>query len=159
MDFSDRLNLQKMINANNIEDLTETIQNKKHSALITKDFQKLILLKKQNLINMANSDDFDNICIEQCSFLFTNYTDIYNKIKKDELDLNIFMQFLEILKMIEDGKLNQHEAAYNVGVLLKKLYIDSALKKSNKLDNQNDNEIIHIQPKNVSWNEWKKKYN
>ena len=45
MDFSDRLNLQKMINANNIEDLTETIQNKKHSALITKDFQKLILLK------------------------------------------------------------------------------------------------------------------
>jgi hypothetical protein len=105
---------------------------------------------------MANSDDFDNICIEQCSFLFTNYTDIYNKIKKDELDLNIFMQFLEILKMIEDGKLNQHEAAYNVGVLLKKLYIDSALKKSNKLDNQNDNQIIHIQPKNVSWNEWKK---
>ncbi len=103
-----------MINANNIEDLTETIQNKKHSELITKDFQKLILLKKQNSINMANSDDFDNICIEQCSFLFTNYTDIYNKIK------------------------------------------NSALKKSNKLDNQNDNQIIHIQPKNVSWNEWKK---
>ena len=97
MDFSDRLNLQKMINTNNIEDLTETIQNKKHSALITKDFQKLILLKKQNSINMSNSDDFDNICMEQCSFLFTNYTDIYNKIKKDELDLNIFMQFLEIL--------------------------------------------------------------
>ena len=40
MDFSDRLNLQKMINANNVEDLTETIQNKKHSELITKDFQK-----------------------------------------------------------------------------------------------------------------------
>lgn len=159
MDFSDRLNLQKMINTNNIEDLTETIKNKKHSALITKDFQKLILLKKQNSINMANNDDFDIICMEQCSFLFTNYTDIYNKIKKDELDLNIFMQFLDILKMIEDGKLNQHEGAYNVGVLLKKLYIDSALKKSNKLNNQNDNEIKHIQPKNVSWNEWKKKYN
>ena len=38
------------------------------------------------------------------------------------------------LKRIEDGKIDQHEGSYEVGLLLKKLYIDSVLKQKEKDD-------------------------
>ena len=47
---------------------------------------------------------------------------------------NIFNKFLDVLKRIEDGELDQHEGSFMVGTLLKELYIDSAIKKSEKLD-------------------------
>ena len=56
-----------------------------------------------------------------------DYTDIYNKIRKDELDLSILNRFLNVLRNIEDGELDQHEGAFVVGTLLKELYVDSAL--------------------------------
>jgi hypothetical protein len=43
---------------------------------------------------------------------------------------------LGVLKLIEEGKVGQHEASVEVGKLLKQIYIDSALKKSEKLDKQ-----------------------
>ena len=36
------------------------------------------------------------------------------------------------LKDVEDGVMDQHEASVKVGQILKKLYIDSALKKDKK---------------------------
>ena len=56
-------------------------------------------------------------------FLFNKYTDIFNKIKKDEIDLNILFQLLHILKLIEDSKLDQHTGSFEVGKLLKSIYI------------------------------------
>jgi hypothetical protein len=67
-------------------------------------------------------------------------------------------KFIEILKRIEDGELDQHEGSFAVGTLLKELYIDSALKKSEKLDELNEKE--RSEPKkaevNVSWKQFKK---
>jgi len=156
MDNIDRLNLQKMIAANDVEDYTEEIREKKHSQLIKNDLRTLIQLKNTHK-TLANLEpiEFENICISNCQFLFNNYTDIFNKIRKDELDLDIFGKFIEILKMIEDGKLDQHEASYHVGTILKKLYIDSALRKSKHLDEQNPTENKFIEPKNISWSQWK----
>jgi len=97
-------------------------------------------------------------CISECNFLFTYYTDIFNKIRKDEININILNKFIEILKRIEDGELDQHEGSFAVGTLLKELYIDSALKKSEKLDELNEKE--RSEPKkaevNVSWKQFKK---
>jgi hypothetical protein len=157
MDNSDRLNLQKMINANDVEDFTDDIREKKHSELIKQDLRTMIVLKKLHS-DIAKNDPsgFEIICIERCQFLFNNYTDIFNKIRKDELDLDIFMKFIEILKMIEDEKIDQHEASFKVGTLLKELYIDSALRKSQHLDELNGTaELKHIEPKNISWTQWK----
>ena len=157
MDNSDRLNLQKMINANDVEDFTDDIREKKHSELIKQDLRTMIVLKKLHS-DIAKNDpsEFEIICIERCQFLFNNYTDIFNKIRKDELDLDIFMKFIEILKMIEDEKIDQHEASFKVGTLLKELYIDSALRKSQHLDELNGTaELKHIEPKNISWTQWK----
>jgi hypothetical protein len=84
----------------------------------------------------TNPDQFDMMCVNRCSFLFNNYTDIFNKVKKDEIDLSILGRLLGVLKLIEEGKVGQHEASVEVGKLLKQIYIDSALKKSEKLDKQ-----------------------
>ena len=90
MDKTDRLNLQKMINANDVEDFTDDIRQKQHSEPIKKDLQTMVSLKKMYSDMIKNDPgEFETICIERCQFLFNNYTDIFNKIRKDELDLDI----------------------------------------------------------------------
>ena len=127
---SQRLNLQTIMNENNIEDNTNNIKLTKHSLLIRADVNNLVFIKKKHkLLEKNNPDEFDKICISECQFLFNNYTDIFNKIKKDIIDLNILDYFLKKLKKIEDGELDQHEGSYLVGDLLKKIYVDSALRR------------------------------
>ena len=133
-----RLHLQKMMSENNLEDNTNTIKQSKQSGLITTDVNHLIYIKKRySDLEKSNPEEFDNICVKECSFLFNNYTDIFNKIKKDIIDLNILDYFLKTLKKIEDGELDQHEGSYLVGELLKKIYVDSALRREKKLDEKN----------------------
>jgi hypothetical protein len=45
---------------------------------------------------------------------------------------------IQILRDIEDGKLDQHEGSFEVGKILKKIYIDSALKRAENLDAEQD---------------------
>ena len=135
----EKLDLAALIKANESEDFTEDIRSKKQSSLIRTDVKQMVYLKqKYERLAKSNPGEFDKMCTSQCNFLFNNYTDIYNKIKNDNLDLNILDNFLTILKKIEDGELNQHEGSYLVGKHLKELYIDSALRneknKKQKID-------------------------
>ena len=41
---------------------------------------------------------------------------------------------MDVLRQIEDNELDQHEGSFLVGSILKELYVDSALKKAEKLD-------------------------
>ena len=96
-------------------------------------------------------------CMSECNFLYTYYTDIYNKIRKDEIDLSILNKFLNVLQQIEEGKINQHEGSFLVGSLLKELYIDSALKKSEKLEQiyGGNNENNYTEPIEITWKQYK----
>jgi len=159
MDSTERLNLQQIIHANNVEDMTFEIRNKKHSDIIKNELNTLLYLKKKHsLLQTENPNDFEDICIRECNFLFNNYTDIFNKVKKDEIDLKLLNHFLDILKEIEIGNLDQHEASFKVGTILKQIYIDSALKKSENLDKLNDSSSVHekVIEKNINWSQWKK---
>ena len=156
MNNTDRLNLQKMINANDVVDCTQDIRTKKHSHLIKDDIQRLIFLKqKYSRLLITNPEQFDKMCVSQCQFIFTNYTDIFNKVKKNEIDLNILGEFLHVLRQIEDGEIDQHEGSFIVGKLLKKLYIDSALKKADKLNKHNKGEQPTKKSKKISYKEFK----
>ena len=93
--------------------------------------------------------------ISRCQFIFNKYTDIFNKVKKDEIDLNILFKFLDVLKEIEQGNLDQHEGAYKVGNLLKEMYIDSAIRKGDKLDKQKAKDIPTKKAKKISYKEFK----
>jgi hypothetical protein len=155
MDEKQRLHLQKMITANNVEDQTDSIRKLKHSSILRNDLNNMVLIKAKY------RDDSDKIhleCMNECNFLFTYYTDIYNKVRKDEIDIHILHQFLDVLKQIEDGKLDQHEGSFKVGTLLKKIYVDSALKKAEKLDDENkESKQEELKPLfKISWRQFKK---
>ena len=168
MSNEDRLNLQKMINANDVEDQTHIIRDKKHSDLIREQVKDMMFLKKKyTRLEKSNPNEFDQMCLSKCMFLYNNYTDIYNKVKKDEIDLDILYKFLVVLKKIENNEIDQHEGSFMVGKLLKELYVDSALKKSEKLDAAEElrnkknkkTEKKVPKPREISWKEYKEKIN
>lgn len=147
MNFDERLKLQDMIKQNNVQDQTNKIRQLKHSSLLKKDIELLLTLKNSSIED----------AMLDCSFLYTYYTDLFNKIKKDEIDVTILFTFLNVLKKIEDEEIDQHEGSYEVGMLLKKIYVDSALKKADKLnENAKESEYKGAQEK-ISWKEWKQK--
>jgi len=63
---------------------------------------------------------------------------------------------LDVLKSIEDEELDQHEGSFKVGTILKEIYIDSSLKKAEKL---NENAEKTSEPKKpeiqISWKQFK----
>ena len=46
----DRLELEKMVNQTNAEDCTESIRSKKHSVPLRKSVERMISLKKKNIL-------------------------------------------------------------------------------------------------------------
>jgi hypothetical protein len=154
MDNNQRLQLSNMIKANNVEDQTSLIRNLKHSQILRNEVNSMIMIKAKY---RGDAEKIYNECVNDCNFLFTYYTDIFNKVRKDEIDINILNKFLDMLKKIEEGDLDQHEGSFAIGTLLKELYVDSALKKSEKLDELSENKI---EPKkaqvNISWKQFKK---
>jgi hypothetical protein len=160
MDTLDRLNLNKMIDANNVQDCTNEIRDKKHSKLIREDVTRLISLKqKYSRLSQSNPDQFDTMCVSQCNFLFNHYMDIFNKVKKDEINIQILYNFLDILQQIEEGRLDQHAGAFEVGKLLKTMYIDSALIKAERIDKKTGEKTTVAKPieKKITWAEYKAK--
>jgi len=161
MNDLERLNLQKMIQENDVENNTHLIRNLKHSTKILNEVETMLKLKKE-YSSMAKSspEQFDSMCVSECQFLFNNYTDIYNKVKKDEIDLKILLRLLNVLHAIEEGALDQHEGSFEVGKILKEIYIDSALRKADKLNEEHDSskENMNIKPvENISWRDFKHK--
>lgn len=152
MNEIERLQLQKMIKANDVEDQTNQIRKLKHSKQLKEDINKFLLLKTK----YKPEEIFEKSIIE-CNFLFTNYTDIYNRIKNDEINIDLLFHFLKVLSDIENGELDQHEGSFIVGKILKEIYIDSALKKAEKIDNiYNNQKEETVEPINIDWKVWKK---
>ena len=154
MDDKQRLQLQNMIKANNVEDQTDFIRNLKHSQIIRNEVNTMIMIKGK-----FRGDDakIQEECVNECNFLFTYYTDIYNKVRKDEIDIGILNKFLDVLKRIEDGELDQHEGSFLVGSILKELYVDSALRKADKLNADEEPKPEPKKPeKNISYKQFKK---
>ena len=154
MDDKQRLQLQNMIKANNVEDQTELIRNLKHSQVLRNEVNNMILVKAKH---RGDDEKIYSECVNECNFLFTYYTDIFNKIRKDEIEIGILNKFLDVLRKIEDGELDQHEGSFMVGTILKELYVDSALKKSEKLDEKAEKKE---EPKKaevkITWRQFKK---
>ena len=156
MDDSQRLQLNTMIKENNVEDNTELIRTLKHSSILSTETDKIIQIKNENK-NMT-PEQLNTELSMQCQFMFTYYTDIYNKIRKDEIDVELWKKTLALLKRIEDGEVDQHEGSFMFGTLMKEVYIDSALRKAEKLNKpeleiqESKKEIVN----HVSWKQFKK---
>ena len=84
--------------------------------------------------------------------------DIFHRFIKDELDLEIMTKLLIVLKLIEDEKVDQNEGSVMVGKVLKELYVDSALKQAEHLDNKTSVTDVPLMPvpvKPLTWKEYK----
>lgn len=155
MNDNDRLILQNLINKNNTTEQTDLIRQLQHSEILKSQINLLVDIKNQHFPNEQKIHEEGSY---HCEFLYKYYTDIYNKVRKDEIDLLNLFKMLDLLKEIEDGQIDQHDASYKVGMFLKEIYIDSALRKSEKLDklysesnNEEKKEIVDI-----SWKDYKK---
>uniref|UniRef100_A0A6C0JHX3 Uncharacterized protein n=1 Tax=viral metagenome TaxID=1070528 RepID=A0A6C0JHX3_9ZZZZ len=155
LNSQERLNLKKLIDESHCEDNTENIRSLKHSTLIRDDVRKLDTLKNTKKESLSENE-FNELCQAECPFLFNNYTDIFNKMIKNELDLTIMTKLLTVLKLIEDNKVDQHEGSVMVGKILKELYIDSAIKRTENIDKQYDaDKVAPVEAKTISWKEYR----
>ena len=120
----------------------------------------LALMKSHARLRSTNPKQFDAMLVSRCNFLFTHYMDIFNKIKKDEISLDVLWRLLHVLGEIERGALDQHSGAFEVGKLLKQMYIDSALRRGAHLDaKQRGNKRPAPKMKNITSAAYKAKQN
>jgi len=156
MNPQESLTLQRMIKENDVVDQTENIRKLKHSEDIKRDIIRInVLHEKQKELKINNKKLFDELLRKECSFLYNNYTDIFNKLKNEEINVQLLLLFVQKLAAIENGESNQHNASYEIGQILKQIYIDSALKRTEK----NEKDVIEkIQKEpaiNISWKQYK----
>jgi len=161
MDDKSRIQLDKLIREYEPEETTSKIRTLKHSKKIRDNITILENLKKTHSRTMKTSPEvFKTMARKQCSFLYDNYTNIFNRLLKDEIDLSIMAEFLKVLYNIEEGILDQHEGSFKIGTILKELYIDSALKQSNKreLSDSKKGKVkksVKVTNKNIDWKTYK----
>ena len=158
----DRLNLQQMVKSYGADDNTKKIRELKHSKQLKETVLVFMNLKKKYSRMLLNDKkSFEKIAMKHCNFLWVNYTNIFNRLLKDELDLKILLKFIEKLKQIEDGDIDQHEASVEIGKILKSMYVDSALKREKKFEEEeirkgNKKKKKEKKPvKNISWARFK----
>ena len=76
----------------------------------------------------------------------------------NEINLDILLNIISVLKDIEEGKLDQHSGAFEVGKVLKEMYIDSALLKAERTDKKTGVKIAAeslVEGKQISWSDYK----
>lgn len=153
MDSQDKLNLKRLISEYKPEETTNKIRELKHSSKIKEDVERYLNLKSKyaRLPKQTQIQMYEN----QCSFLYENYTNIFHKLIKEQLDLTILYRLLIVLKGIEDDKYDQHEGSVMVGRILKQLYVDSAIKGGNQNENKPKKERKR-KGRKISWSEYKR---
>jgi hypothetical protein len=156
MNKEEILKLNDMVKEGDCLDNTDVIRRLKHSTMITKNLNTILHIKKKDKSTDSYGNSLsDNIklideeCLKECRFLFDNYTSIYNKLLRDQIDLPVFYKFLYYLKKIEDGELTFYQASYEIGTLLKNIYVDPIIDEKERENKKSRN----IKP--ITWNEFK----
>jgi hypothetical protein len=162
MNLEEKLNLKKMLAQNqDFVDHTEDIRRLKHSGLLLDSLRTIEKMKRANAETRQNDPDgFVEMCKTEAPLMYNLYTDLFNKLVKDELNLVIMIKLIRVLELIEQGQIDQNEGSVMVGKLLKEMYVDSAMRLGEKLDKQREEEnptpaVQKPEPKKISWRTWK----
>ncbi len=131
-------------------DNTSIIREQQYSDKIQLDIEKLIIFKNKNKeLLIKNKEDYDFKLRNECSFISSTYPEMFNKLKDDSMDMKLMFKFINIYREIETGKIDQHEASFKVGTILKEMYVDTAI----------NNEPKNKQSRNVNYKDWIEKKN
>jgi len=92
-----------------------------------------------------------------------NYTDIFKRILRNEINYEILGKVLDVLKAVEEEKVDQHEGSVLVGKVLKEMYLDSAVRHGNNLDKKYQETAppkpVPVVEKLISWKDYKNQGN
>jgi hypothetical protein len=157
LNHDEKLNLKKIMDETDYVDNTHNIRRLKHSKKIRDNVKRMEELKREHeAMRLTHIEGFFSIVQEECRFLYDNYTDIFNRLMKDEVDPLILQRFLIVLKMIEDGQLDQQEGSSMIGKYLKELYLDSAVRKADALERERSGEKEPLKEgMDISWKAYK----
>jgi len=157
LNHDEKLNLKKIMDETDYVDNTHNIRRLKHSKMIRDNVKRMEELKREHeAMRITHIEGFFSIVQEECRFLYDNYTDIFNRLMKDEIDPLILQRFLIVLKMIEDGQLDQQEGSSMIGKYLKELYLDSAVRKADALERERSGEKEPLKEgMDISWKAYK----
>ena len=165
LNHDEKLNLKKIMDETDYVDNTHNIRRLKHSKMIRDNVKRIEELKREHeAMRLTHIEGFFSIVQEECRFLYDNYTDIFNRLVKDELDIPLMYQMLETLKKIEDGKIDQQEGSVVIGKILHKIFVESALKHrdnvelslADKGNHEDEDEVEKNEGKNIDWTTFKK---
>jgi hypothetical protein len=156
--FTQGLNMKSLMESDDYVNNTDQIRSLKHSEEILADIGRICELKKAHPnMKIVEEEKFSNLCQGACPFLYNNYTDIFNKVLNDELDLKMMVNFIQILKQIEEGQIDQYDASVKVGTILKEMYVDSAMRRGDNLDKKSAGDApVFVEPVKMSWADFKK---
>lgn len=157
MNIQEKKKLKKLIEQSDYIDNTEGIRQLKHSHLIQEDILKIKKMKteKKEMIG-KNDQQFIYLCKKECSFLFNKYPDIFNKMVKDELNLDMMIKNLEVLEKIENGEIDQTEGSVIMGKLFHKTFIEDKLRSETDLDLPSESFNKGL---DISWKDYKQSSN
>jgi hypothetical protein len=163
MNTEDKLNLSKLLSQNtDFVDHTLDIRRIKHSGLLIDSLRDIEKLKRsEKVLREEDPEKFIELCQLKAPIMYRLYTDLFNKLVKDELNLVILIKFIRILELIEQEQIDQHEGSAMVGKLLKELYVDSAVRRADHLDEKDSKESSKEPPreaKEIRWKQWKPLY-
>lgn len=148
MNPDQRTKLNQYINENGTKDFTDSIRESKRSVRVRKDVEQMLEIKRMNPnMRLMDPETFDRICAHECEFLNTEMNFLYEKLRDDKVDMDVFWQFLAMLERIERGELDQHTASMHIGELLKIMYVDKVIGAEGTAKTD------------ISWADYKKKTN
>ena len=92
------------------------------------------LREKYESLKEENTEQYMSIFRNECSYLYTKLPEIFEKVVKQNMNLDIFEKIVLILKMIEDGQIDQTEGSGLVGKLSQELFFRPVLEPNPKTE-------------------------
>jgi hypothetical protein len=137
MDEKGWLDMDKLMKNADTAGNTQRIRALRHGRKIQAQVRLLQELKVSHK-DMALMDPakYDRMVHSHCDFLWSNYMMIFNRLLRDEIDVDILNRFIETLIQVEDGEMDEFDASVKVGGILKELYLDSAIKRKEKQEDK-----------------------
>lgn len=121
------LSLHRFCQLRQLEDNTDLIRTLRHSDILEREVLQLLDLQAQ-----FGDDDpgFCSAAAAECTFLCMYYTDIYQRIRKRQLNVDLLLRCIGILRQIENGTYSHQQGQTEAESLFLQLFSDSAQRRS-----------------------------
>ena len=150
--------LDDIIKEHKIEDNTDYVINNKKASIIRKEFNALLKIKQ------VHGHEKINLSRSQAPYLYKNYKSIFDKIIKEDFNIALFKDLIDILEKIENKKIDLNEGSFIFGKKLKNIFVDKCIynnsnNNSNSLNkdlsNNLNKDLINNLNKDLSYKKYK----